>query len=111
MASNATHPPDEVEELLSALSNRRPRAVCRYFRSAATDSATIDDLAASVCDHHEPDSGEDRVTLHLHHATLPKLSAAGVVHYDTPQQTVRSDRSELVENWFDSVLETNHVAV
>jgi hypothetical protein len=111
MVPATSHSSEEVDRVLSALSDRRARAVCRYFHAESAETATVEDLVRFVRDQIEREVDEYSVKLDLHHATLPKLADAGFVDYDAREKEIQYDGSELLEACFDRVLETNHVAV
>lgn len=71
---------ESTDELLIALADPERRAVVRYFQDSTRDWASVAELSAAI----QPDSNPlvDSVAVRLHHSTLPRLEAAGLVDYD-----------------------------
>lgn len=87
------------EELLTVLAREHCRSVLRYFDHYSTGVATIDDLVRFVRERTDRDGGGDRLGVHLHHLTLPRLVEADVVEYDPRSRTVRYRGHPAVEAW------------
>lgn len=94
MSSQGPQKPDEANaagRLLSALSSSHNRHVLTYLSESPGEVASLEELADHVVDR-EGGGGpgrRERVAGRLHHATLPKLAAMGVVDYDPRTNTVR----------------------
>ena len=91
---------DEIDSAMDLLANRQRRAVLRYLERA-NGSATLSDVAraiaaesrnpdpAVVSDHAGAPSQETRrVRLSLHHAHIPRLTAANAIDYDPETETL-----------------------
>ena len=102
--------PDEIDTVLSSLTYRHSQAVCNYFRSYSTDSASVDELVQFTLEQGDGDTDEQRVEIYLHHATLPKLVDAGFIDFDPRSKTVRYRDPEFVESWVDHVVEEGGVS-
>ena len=63
--------------------------VLQYFDDTWADEATVADLAAYVHGRGPSDGNETRVSIYLHHATLPRQSDLEILDYDTSTRTVR----------------------
>lgn len=67
--------------------SRYHHTVLQYFRTHSTAVATVDELAGYISD--QQDGAKRQVAIRLHHVTLPKLAAAGLIDYDTRSNTAR----------------------
>ena len=77
-----------ADVLFDLLSDPHRRDALRYLLDRP-DDVTIEDLSAKIAtDEDQPD--ERRLSIRLHHAHLPKLSAAGLVRYDPDAATVEA---------------------
>jgi hypothetical protein len=92
---NATGSGGDVDGALTAVADRRRRAVVRRLRARATGGATLEGLAESLAGTLGDDP--DRVAVELHHRHLPKLDDLGVVEYDARSHRVRYRGDESVE--------------
>lgn len=112
MTSTLVGGADRVDELLAVLARRRNRAVLQYFRGSPTDVASLTDVAEYVrsrADTHDPPDRK-RVATILHHRSIPKLSAVGVVEYDPRTKTVRYRGDQMVEEYLETVAECGVVS-
>ncbi|WP_424019584.1 DUF7344 domain-containing protein [Halorientalis pallida] len=82
-----------TDAALEALADERRRAVVRVLHGTE-GTVTTRELATEICLHPETPQDSDRVVVDLHHRTLPKLDALGVVCYD-PEATVVEPRPPL----------------
>jgi DNA-binding transcriptional ArsR family regulator len=81
-----------VDAALDALGDERRRAVVRVLHGTE-EPVPVQELATEIS--RLPDTAvrdRDRVVVDLHHRTLPKLDALGVVDYD-PENTVVEPRA------------------
>lgn len=83
------HPADtgRIDDLYAVLATRHRRAVLAYFRESAADVASVNDIAAEICDHDH--GGEEQAVVQLQDYALPRLDAADVVDYDPRTATIR----------------------
>ena len=84
-------------DALDILSSYRRRLVLAYV-SGEPEPVPISALATEVAaaKHDKPivtvtDTEQERSKIRLHHADIPPLAAAGLVHYDSRQGTVAAD--------------------
>lgn len=81
------------DDALEALGDEHRRTVVRVLHG--TESAvTLQELATEICLLPDGARDRDRVVVDLHHRTLPKLDALGLVSYD-PGANVVEPRSAL----------------
>jgi hypothetical protein len=74
---------------LDAQSRDHLRDLDQHFEAAADDVASLSSLVSAVADGPTGRRGDDRTAIRLHHVTLPKLAARGVLEYDSRSHTVR----------------------
>lgn len=87
--------------ILGVLADEERRRVISQLRANDGIGMTLEDLAAA-CPTDDPDA--TTVTpARLHHVTLPKLSAADLVHYDREAKTVEYRGNNAVETILDRV--------
>lgn len=89
MNDSPNRPPAAVSEQLQDLTPDHWRAVLQYFHGHPTEAATVGELGAFVRDLDPPDEGDSQVATRLHHATLPRLAANGLIDYDPRSNTAR----------------------
>lgn len=94
---------DRFDAAFSTLADERRRRVLHYFLRTGDDVATVDDLVDHALAGDGPTGDPDRLACRLHHATLPKLDAAGFVEYDARSNTVRYRPDPVVERLLDRV--------
>lgn len=97
-----------VGELLRLVAGRERRIVLQYLRRQGGGPVTIDsvaDTATAIHREFDPDHAREDTLLSLHHVSLPKLAAAGLVEYDGTAGTVRYDGDDRVERVLDVALE------
>ncbi|RXK46204.1 DUF7344 domain-containing protein [Halorientalis pallida] len=82
-----------IPDALEALSDERRRIVVRVLHGTE-GTTTLQELATEICLLPDGAQDRDRVVLDLHHRTLPKLDALGLVDYD-PADNVVEPRSAL----------------
>ncbi|ELY94652.1 hypothetical protein C483_02935 [Natrialba hulunbeirensis JCM 10989] len=87
---------ETLDELLTLCAHRHCRGVLTYFRRTSETTvslATLVDSLLASSPHQEtaapPALDRSHLALHLHHSTLPRLSEAGVLEYDSRSNTVR----------------------
>ncbi|MFP8957304.1 hypothetical protein ACLI4Y_11280 [Natrialbaceae archaeon A-CW3] len=97
--------PEELGEVLSILSHSHSRTVCYYFRHHTAEVATVDDLVQFIHEQNEHTTNGNRVKIHLHHATLPKLENAGFIDYDPGSETVRYQEPAILEARLEQIVE------
>lgn len=96
------------DQLLSLLSAEHTRHVLRYFHGSREQVAPLEGVADYVetrqdaPEHSDP----DHVATLLHHSTLPRLTALGIVDYDRRHHTVRYRGHPMVEEHFVHVTGT-----
>ena len=100
------NPPNQREtadSVLNILADQYCRSTLLYFQGTAENVISVRDLAIRIA----PGEKTDETIVHLHHSTLPRLSDAGLVEYDSRSSTVRyhgdPDVEEIVEavpDWF-----------
>lgn len=78
----------DQDRLYGTLAGADRRAVVEYFHATAAETASVEELARHLAAHSERFEDRERATVRLHHATLPKLADAGIVHYDPDGKTV-----------------------
>lgn len=78
---------DEVDDLLTVLTDEHCRATLSHFEETAAATATVGDLADEIST--QLGSDPERVAIRLHHATLPRLDDAGIVDYGPRSNTAR----------------------
>lgn len=76
-------------EVIAARARTPRQAVLKYFQQRPTDVATVDGLAATICDDQQLTDDKSSVAIRLHHVTLPKLDEAGLLEYDARSKTAR----------------------
>ncbi|WP_058996585.1 hypothetical protein [Haloarcula sp. CBA1127] len=91
--------PETVDQILSALAHKHNRGVLNYFRESSESVATLSELADYVATEGTSSGFEslEQVTVHLHHAGLPKMADAGILDYYPQTKTVRSRDHPLLE--------------
>lgn len=97
-------PPGALDSVMQTLSHRHSRAVCRYFGRHSTETVSFEDLVEFVHEQDGRDTDRASVRIHLHHATLPKLAAAGFVDYDHRSRTVQCREPDVVDAWLRYVV-------
>ena len=89
------HRPDDgglapsTADLHSILVSEERRLVLQFFRDRTERVATIDDLADYVVDRRDGVDDPTEAKLTLHHVSLPKLAAVGVLNYDHRSHVAR----------------------
>lgn len=101
MAISDQSPVDELTRFHDALAHARRRQTLRILDATESPMA-LDDLALelTIREQEAPASRIDedqtqRCSIALYHRHLPKLAAAGMVEFDTDQQTVTLNGSAL----------------
>lgn len=92
----------DVDELLTALTDRHCRATVIYFRDTSEEVLTLDELADGLVDQFSEDS--DEVAIQLHHMTLPRLEDVGLLEYDPRSHTVRYRGHPELESMIENLL-------
>lgn len=87
-SSTADLPTGELIDRMGGFPPPYWRSVLQYFDDQEREVATIEDLTTYLHDQ-DPSIDESRILIHLHHSTLPKLAASGVLDYDPRTNTVR----------------------
>ena len=82
-----------ADDALEALGDQRRRTVVRVLQGTE-GTVTVQELATEIRLLPEGPQDPDRIVVDLHHRTLPKLDALGVVSYD-PEETVVEPRPPL----------------
>lgn len=95
-----THSSD-TDEILSVLADRDRRTVLNYLRESPTATVSLDELTRAVDERGLDGATEPRIV--LHHSTLPKLEAVGVVDYDADRRVVRYLGHELLETLLEEI--------
>lgn len=111
MPSGSRDRPDEVEvtpDLLWVLADECSRRVIQAFESVDTEEQSLDELAHFVADVHTGkyrDSPEQSKK-YLHHNTLPKLTAHGLLEYRPDTETVRYPTDQVLSTELTELLLT-----
>lgn len=100
--------PGELNEILGVLADEERRRVLSQLRAHDGIGMTLDDLAAA-CRTDDP-TATTVTPVRLHHATLPKLAAADLVHYDREAKTVEYRGDTAVEAVLDRVTTLQPIA-
>ena len=89
-----------ISRALSGLSSKYRRLVVGFFMNTEQESIPLTELAEYI----NAEQGDDKsaslteITIDLHHRTLPKLAALGVVEYDARSTTVRYRGNSTLED-------------
>ena len=77
--------------VLSGLSSKYRRLVVTFFMNTEAESISLTELAEYVATEQSDDGTASltEIKIQLHHRTLPKLAAIGVLDYDARTTTVR----------------------
>ena len=86
-----------IDGLLGTLTSNRRRCVLYCLLDAEDGQASVDGLIEYLLEYCPEATERERVGIHLYHAELPRLSAAGLVEFDRQSDTVRIDREALCE--------------
>ncbi|WP_277555271.1 DUF7344 domain-containing protein [Halobaculum limi] len=95
---------ESLTQLLAALAESQCRRVVSHFLHDDDGRATLEEVAAAVAAM-EPRLDESTVAVTLHHTTLPKLAAVGVVTYDPESRWVRYEGETLDDDAHALVVE------
>lgn len=115
MSERATGPDgirdgEEVSALLATLADEHRRQVVRYFQTDGNTVASVDDLVEHVAGWEVSASDRERLAVTLHHVTLPRLDAAGVVEYDARSHTARYREAPSLERLLTLATEIEEAA-
>lgn len=90
-----------IDELLIALADSQRRAIVRHFHDSARDRASLAELSDTI----RPPSNAltDAVAVQLHHSTLPRLEAAGLLEYDARTNMIVYRGHDRMESLLDVI--------
>lgn len=94
---------DRLDRAFGLLSDRTRRAILRYFRDTADDTASFEVLGDHLARSNEADLDPETVTIAVHHWILPKLEEGGVIEYDDRSETVRYRPQPIVDDLLDRI--------
>jgi len=82
---------NSIARALSGLSSQYRRLVIAFFITTEEETVSVTELAEYVSAEQDDDGTPSlrEIKIQLHHRTLPKLAATGVLDYDTRSKTVR----------------------
>ncbi|MFD1589294.1 hypothetical protein ACFR9U_20140 [Halorientalis brevis] len=82
---------NSIARVLAGLSSKYRRLVIEFFMNTAEETISLTELAEYVRSEQSDDGAASlrEIKIQLHHRTLPKLAANGVVDYDARSTTVR----------------------
>lgn len=80
---------DAASARYSVLADADCRQVVEFFREADSDVVSLDVLAEELRTPARSSTDPTGLAVQLHHVTLPKLSEAGVLEYDSDEKRVR----------------------
>jgi hypothetical protein len=80
-----------VNRLVTVMATDDRRAVVEYLQASERDDASLSELVESLAAREDQPDDRDQLAITLHHASLPKLAALDVLHYDAETKTVRYD--------------------
>lgn len=89
---------EQLDDWLRLLCDRSCRFVCYRLLIAEQDALSIDELGDWLVEQDAGSERFDRIEVELHHATIPRLSNAGLVDYDARNGTVRRREEALRED-------------
>lgn len=91
----------EPSDHLTIIADPDCRAVLAHFRDALSAVASVEEIAEELPkqDH----GGPAPTTVDLHHVTLPRLAAAGIVEYDPRSHTARYQGDTELEALLDAL--------
>lgn len=96
-------------ECLDLLGSKRRQTVLEQLVDGDDRTQSLGSLATAVAQSEQGSElgavPTERVRISLHHAHLPKLDDAGVVDYDSHEQTVEYLGSPPLERWLDQIEE------
>ena len=85
---------DDAAAIDTILTTKHGRAVLKNIHSREDEIVSLDELAAALPADEAVDDRQ-RLTVRLHHDTLPKLDDAGAIHYDATDCRIESHDGEL----------------
>jgi|GEM_PF-497234 len=94
-----------MDELLELVAHQHRRDLLRYVTRSTDTTAEIDEVTTHLLERHaertsdQPD--RDQLELLLHHIHLPKLTAAGIIEYDSRSNELRYRRHARLETLLD----------
>lgn len=103
MVSKHQTRPSKVDEHLTVLADQTRRAILYYFQDASEEVAALDDLVNYLLEQNGGDT--ERLTIQLHHSTIPQLANAGVLEYQRASGAVRYLGDRELERLLASVVE------
>lgn len=87
METNPSQQTAETNELLNICAAPHCRAILSHFRDSSSDSAALSNLIDEVAK--QAHGGRERVSIQMHHLTLPRLAEIGYLDYDKRSNTVK----------------------
>ena len=93
----------EIDELLHVLADPYCRTTLSYLQDSSDNVISIQDLTNELST--EAPGGTTQLSIKLHHSTLPRLAATGVLEYDPPDRTVRYQGHPELETLLDTISE------
>lgn len=104
--ANAGEP---LTRLLAVLAQSQSRRVVRHFVHSDDTTATLAEVATAVAEM-DASADSEHTLITLHHATLPKLSAAGIVTYDPIERRVRYEGETFDDETRELLVEASTLA-
>ncbi|RDZ63849.1 hypothetical protein C5B90_12080 [Haloferax sp. Atlit-12N] len=93
--------PDRIGELCDVIAKQRRRHVLYSLRDADEATVAVERLVQSLVERTGDETA--RVEQRLHHVSLPKLVAAGVIEHDRRSGCVRYRPTRLLEQLLEQV--------
>lgn len=82
-----------LDALLELLAHHHRREILRLLSADPNHTATVDEIVARLTAHEATRTGErperDKIEMDLNHTHLPKLTASGLLEYDTRSKQLR----------------------
>lgn len=97
-----------LDHLFRLLADRHRRYTLYYLNTTEFDVVTLDEVADYAAERDQKDTEEqermndtlhERIRMYLHHNHLPKLAEAGLIDYDTRNQTIRNWSEPSLMEW------------
>ncbi|MFA9418207.1 hypothetical protein [Natrinema sp. HArc-T2] len=94
-----------VDVLLELVAHQHRRDLLRYLIRSTDTPTAIDEVTTHLLERYAEGTSEqpdrDQLELLLHHIHLPKLTAAGIIEYDSRSNELRYRRHDRLETLLD----------
>lgn len=102
---------DEIDEILTLLSNVRRRYVLSYFVKVEEDTASIDDIVSYVLDQldESSESVEKNIRITLAHKHIPKIDDYDIIEYNPQDQMIQYHGDKKLEHLVKEISEVPQV--